>query len=240
MFPITERFITGHNRPHRPLTALKAIIIHWTANTNRGANALANRNYFNAKHYDSKGNLIYASAHYIVDSTSIVQCLPDLEVGFHVGAKAHRYTETARRIMGTSSSPNNVSVGIEMCVNSDGNFDITRAQTIELTRMLAKKYNITRENVLRHYDITRKDCPRMMLDDTIWNTFLDEVFADAAVLNRYRVNVSQLNVRAGAGTQFAIQRKLTMGDIVTVLDKVGIWYQIGAEEFVHSDYLVKF
>jgi hypothetical protein len=27
--------------------------------------------------------------------------------------------------------------------------------------------------------------------------------------------------------------------MVTVQDKVGIWYQIGPEEFVHSDYLVK-
>lgn len=239
MFPITELFISGHNRPYRKLDGIKAIILHWTANTNRGANARANRNYFNSKHYDKNGNVIYASAHYIVDSTSIVQCLPDNEVGYHVGAKASRYTDTAKRIMGGSGSPNYVTLGIEMCVNSDGNFDITRAQTVELTRMLARKYNISRENVLRHYDITRKDCPRMMLEETVWNTFLDEVFAEAAVTQRYRVNVAQLNVRAGAGTQFPIQRKLAMGDMVTVLDKVGLWYQIGQEEFVHSDYLVK-
>jgi N-acetylmuramoyl-L-alanine amidase CwlA len=67
MFPITEQFITGHNRPYRKLDGLKAIIIHWTANTNRGANAMANRNYFNSKHYDTNGNIIYASAHYIID-----------------------------------------------------------------------------------------------------------------------------------------------------------------------------
>lgn len=238
MFPITEQFISGHNRPYRKLDGLKAIIIHWTANTNRGANAMANRNYFNSKHYDANGNVIYASAHYIVDSTRIVQCLPDNEVGYHVGAKASRYTDTAHRIMG-GGSPNYVTVGIEMCVNSDGNFDITRAQTIELTRTLARKYAISRENVLRHYDITRKDCPRMMLDEGVWNTFLDEVFADTATINSYRVNVAQLNVRAGAGTQHAILRKLAMGDIVTVLDKLGIWCQIGQSEFVHSDYLVK-
>lgn len=239
MFPITEQFISGHNRPYRKLDGLKAIIIHWTANTNRGANARANRNYFNSKHYDANGNVIYASAHYIVDSTAIVQCLPDNEVGYHVGAKASRYTDTARRIMAGSGSPNYVTIGIEMCVNSDGNFDITRAQTIELTRMLSNKYNISRDNILRHYDITRKDCPRMMLDEGIWNSFLDEVFASSAAINSYRVNVSQLNVRAGDGTQHPILKKLAMGDIVTVLNKFGIWYQIGEGEFVHSDYLVK-
>jgi len=239
MFPITEQFISGHNRPYRKLDGLKAIIIHWTANTNRGANAIANRNYFNTKHLDANGNIIYASAHYIVDSTSIVQCLPDNEVGFHVGAKASRYTDTARRIMGASVSPNYVTIGIEMCVNSDGNFDVTRAQTIELTRMLARKYNISRENVLRHYDITRKDCPRMMLDETVWSTFLDEVFASTAITNSYRVTTTHLNVRSGAGTQNPIVRQLAMGDIVTVLDKFGVWYQIGQGEYVHSDYLVK-
>lgn len=239
MFPITEQFISGHNRPYKKLDGLKAIIIHWTANTNRRANAMANRNYFNSKHYDANGNVIYASAHYIVDSTAIVQCLPDNEVGYHVGAKASRYTDTAKRIMGGISSPNYVTIGIEMCVNSDGNFDITRAQTVELTRMLARKYNISRENILRHYDITRKDCPRMMLEESIWGAFLDEVFASAAVTNSYRVNVAQLNVRAGDGTQNPIVRKLAKGDIVTVLDKLGVWYQIGQGEFVHGDYLVK-
>lgn len=239
MFPITEQFISGHNRPYRRLDGLKAIIIHWTANTNRGANAMANRNYFNSIHLDANGNLIYASAHYIVDSTSIVQCLPDDEVGFHVGAKASRYTDTAHRIMGGSGSPNYVTIGIEMCVNSDGDFNVTRSQTVELTRALAKKYSISRENILRHYDITRKDCPRMMLDEAVWSSFLDEVFASASVTDSYRVNVAQLNVRAGDGTQNPIVRKLAMGDIVTVLDKSGVWYQIGQGEFVHSDYLAK-
>lgn len=239
MFPISEQFISGHNRPYRKLDALKAIIIHWTANTNSGANAMANRNYFNSKHYDASGNIIYASAHYIVDSTTIVQCLPDNEVGYHVGAKASRYTDIARRIMAGSGSPNYVTIGIEMCVNSDGDFNITRTQTIELTRALSKKYAIARENVLRHYDITRKECPRMMLDENVWNTFLDEVFANAATIDSYRVNVSQLNVRSGDGTQNPIVRRLIMGDIVTVLDKLGLWYQIGQGEFVHGDYLVK-
>lgn len=239
MFPITQKFISGHNRPFKKLDALNAIIIHWTANTNKGANAIANRNYFNTRHLDSKGNLIYASAHYIVDSASIIQCIPDNEVGFHVGAAASRYTDIARNIMGNSKSPNFVTIGIEMCVNSDGNFTVTREQTIELTRALASKYSISRDNVLRHYDITLKDCPRMMLDQSIWDIFLDEVFTSFSINDNYRVNVSELNVRSGAGTQHPIVKKLAINDIVTIINKIGLWYQIGPEEFVHSDYLVK-
>lgn len=239
MFAITQKLIGGHNRPGRKLDALRAIILHWTANTNRGANAIANRNYFNSMHYDANGNLIYASAHFIVDSGSIVQCLPEDEVGYHVGAKAIRYTPTAKRIMGASASPNYVTIGIEMCVNSDGNFDITRAQTVELTRMLAKKHGITRENILRHFDITGKDCPRMMLENTVWDGFLDDVFTEVSTVPSYKVNVSSLNVRGGAGTNYPILRKLALGDLVTVSDRFGVWCEIGVGKYVHGDYLVR-
>ena len=47
MIPITQALLTNHNRPKFKLKKLKGIVIHWTANTNPGANALANRNYFN-------------------------------------------------------------------------------------------------------------------------------------------------------------------------------------------------
>ena len=60
MFPNTEQFISVHNRPYRKLDCLKAIITHYKPNTNRGANAMANRNYFNSKYYDANGNVIYA------------------------------------------------------------------------------------------------------------------------------------------------------------------------------------
>lgn len=235
MFPITQSFITGHNRTNRKLNALKAIIIHWTANTNKGANAMANRNYFNTKHLTPSGSLVYASAHYNVDSTCILQCLPDDEVGYHVGAKAFRYTATARRLMGDLSSPNYVTIGIEMCVNSDGDFDITRAQTVELTRYLANKYGLGRADVLRHYDITGKDCPRMMIEEAAWSSFLDDVFVKETTM--YRVCPGFLNIRAGADTTYPVVGKVTMNQIVKVTEKKGEWFKIGEKQFVHGKFL---
>ena len=46
--------------------------------------------------------------------------------------------------------------------NSHGNLDISDKvinDTIELTKELMKKYNLPIENVLRHYDVTGKNCP---------------------------------------------------------------------------------
>jgi len=240
MFPITQRFITGHCRPYRKLTKVEAVIIHWTANTRRGAGAMANRNYFSSSPKTPEGKPIYASAHFCVDSVSIVQCLPEDEVAYHVGS-SRPYKPDGIRIKGNNGSPNYVTIGIEMCVNEDGDFNITRFQTIELTRYLVQKYNIPRINVLRHFDITGKDCPRMMLDNNVWNQFLDEVFfvATPASQKQFIVNVSQLNVRQGPGTNFNVCRKLKSGDLIFIFEYNGKWGRIGNNEWVHTDYILE-
>ncbi len=60
---ITEMLLT--NPTARPGTKIvpKGLVIHWTANEKKGADAVANRNYFNKPTTE-------ASAHYIVDDVS--------------------------------------------------------------------------------------------------------------------------------------------------------------------------
>lgn len=243
MITITDMLISK-NRPFRKLVALKAIIIHWTANTNRGANAKANARYFNSDQYMIKSNgqkvKISASAHYVVDDIQIIRCIPDNEVGYHVGSKAG-YKELVYTKMGVprSGSPNNYCIGIEMCVNADSDFAVTRQNTIELTRYLLKEHNLTIDNVFRHFDITGKDCPKMMLDNTIWQAFLDEINEQEAEGQiKLRVNTVKLNVRAGSGTNYPVRRQLKAGDVIIKKGQEGVWYQIGDEEWIHSNYVV--
>ena len=240
MFSITERLLDNYNRPKDRLKILKAIIIHSTANANKGANAMKNRDYFNTKPFiqNIKGEKVYASAHYIVDDNMIVQCIPDNEMAYHVGATS--YPPNMRSTLGIPAtySPNCYTIGIEMCVNSDGNFEKTRQNTIELTRHLLEKYGLTINNVFRHNDITGKPCPEMMLNNAVWNQFLSDVGINMeSAKERLKVNVETLNVRAGAGTNFPIQRKLHLGDIVEKTGQNGVWYQIGANEWIHSSYV---
>ena len=136
--------------------------------------------------------------------------------------------------MGDTGSANYVSIGIEMCVNSDGDFNITRTQTIELTNFLANKYNIERINILRHFDITAKVCPKMMIDNSIWNSFLDEVFM---VNQNYLVIASRLNIRKGPGTSFNTVGSLNRGEFITAVETTGKWTRIADEQWVCSDYL---
>lgn len=170
MIPITIALLTNHTarpalrRPqHYRIRKVKAVVMHWTANTGRGANALANRNYFNLGSRP-------ASAHYVVDDHSIVQCLPETEVGYHVGAK--RYLPAGRALMdGDILGPNFYTLGIEMCVNSDGDWNKTLENSIQLAATLLHRHGLTDRHLLRHYDITGKDCPRMMIDPDRWKQF---------------------------------------------------------------------
>lgn len=132
----------------------KGVVIHWTANTAESADADNNRNYFN---YSG----VSASAHYVVDEHQIVQCLPEDEMAYHVGAK--RYSEKALREL--SWYPNNCSLGVEICVNKGANFKSTMLNAVSLCADICIRHKWTAERLWRHFDITGKDCPKFFVDD---------------------------------------------------------------------------
>ena len=139
----------------------KYIVIHDTDNRDYGAGAVANRNYF-ANHPSAQ-----SSAHYTVDDKNIVQVLEDNWRGWHVGDK-YAGVKPNR-----PEANNSNTIGIEITVNPDSNFDVAMKNGIELTKYLMKKHNIPAENVITHNDVTGKRCPRMMLEDRpyLWGDF---------------------------------------------------------------------
>ena len=64
-----------------------------------------------------------------------------------------------------------------MCCKKDeeGKLYIDKAtiqNTIDLVKELTKKYNIKNENIVRHYDVTRKTCPAPFVEEEIlWSDF---------------------------------------------------------------------
>lgn len=162
MLPVKEMLLTSHNRPHKKIIKPKGVVVHWTANEAAGANAIANRNYFNT-------SVRACSAHYIVDDKTIISCIPDNEVAYHVGAD--KYTKVGQSLREGIYSPNFFLIGIEMCVNSDGNFNLTRKNTIELISSLFTRNNFSINNLYRHYDITGKSCPKMLVPQDMWDKF---------------------------------------------------------------------
>lgn len=243
MLPIKQDLLSNsRNRPYlrNPRTyairRLKGVVAHWTANTDRGAHAQANRNYFNNTDR-------FASAHYIVDDHSIIQCVPDHEVAYHVGAL--RYKPDGERIRENDLSPNYFLVGFEMCVNRDGDWNKTYRNSVELAAFLLRKHHFTTFSLYRHYDITGKDCPKMMLEDSIWLKFKQDIEAEMArrfkaeplQIGKGRVTYDYLNVRSGPGTSFPIVGKLIQNDIVRLRGEQNGWYYLGNSRWVSGNYI---
>ncbi|MCX7884395.1 MAG: amidase [Caloramator sp.] len=231
MLTIKAMLLTNKNRPKIKLKKIKGIVIHWTANTGKGANAIANRNYFNSTDRA-------ASAHFIVDDNQIIQCIPDDEVAFHVGADKYRLA--GEQIREGSFGPNYFLIGIEMCVNSDGDFNKTYQNTVELAAYLLKKYKLNTKDLYRHYDITGKDCPKMFINENQWQKFkndVNKILNNNLPKDEERINTistvkhktgvvtaSILNCREQPSADSKINGKLSKGTKVKIYDEktVGI------------------
>src|SRR5699024_623382 len=61
-----------------------------------------------------------------------------------------------------STKYNKESIGIEICVNSDGNFKKAVDNAVDLTKQLMNKYSISASNVIQHNAASGKDCPRYL------------------------------------------------------------------------------
>lgn len=140
---------------------IEYIVIHYTSN--KGDTAKNNAVYFSRQKLNPP-----ASAHYFVDENEIWQSVHDADIAWHCGAKTYKH----------KSCRNANSLGIEICMlDKDGNIRLKSiANAIKLTKMLMQKYNISKDNVIRHFDVTGKDCPAPMVEDeTLWVNFKNKL-----------------------------------------------------------------
>ena len=134
-----------YSRPQIPIESVNYIAIHYTANP--GATAIANRNYFEnlANTHDTK-----VSSHFVVGlDGEVVQCIPTSEMSY------------------ATNSRNVDTISIECChPDETGKFnDSTYDSVVKLTAWLCVQFGLTSENVIRHYDVTGKDCPKYYVEN---------------------------------------------------------------------------
>ena len=139
----------------RDVDSIKYIVIHYTSN--EGDTAKNNAVYFARE-------IVKASAHYFVDEKEIWQSVPDDTVAWHCGGSRYYHPECR----------NANSIGVEICMNDKQGR--VREKSIEhaaeLIRELMDKYNIPADRVIRHYDVTHKNCPAPMVEDPArWKEF---------------------------------------------------------------------
>lgn len=144
--------IDGHSRTGEKLSDVKDIVIHYVGNP--GSTAINNRNYFDSE----KSNV---SSHFVVGlEGEIVQCLPLSE-------------ESA-----ASNWRNKDTISIEVChPDETGKFNKKTYQSlVKLTAWLLKTCELDDEDIIRHYDITGKECPRYFVThEKAWTQFKKDV-----------------------------------------------------------------
>lgn len=162
MLPIQQK-LTVSNYTHMTNKQNKFIVIHYVGAVSTAKN---NVDYY----YSGNKN---ASANYFVDETSIWQCVKDTDRAWHCGGGLQSNQGHSFYKICTNSN----SIGIEMCVKKtkSGQWyfeEKTVQNTIDLTRMLMKKYSIDISHVIRHWDVVGKNCPQpYVANPQAWEDF---------------------------------------------------------------------
>ncbi|MDY2628426.1 MAG: peptidoglycan recognition family protein [Lachnospiraceae bacterium] len=155
---ITQKFlpVNEYSRPGTRLEQVNGIVVHYVANP--GSTGWDNWHYFEGL---SESHERKAGAHFIIglDGT-IIQCVPLDELTY------------------CSNSRNVDTISIECChPDEDGKFtDETYNSLVRLCRWLKDYYDLDKEDVIRHYDVTGKLCPLYFVEhEDAWEEFRDEL-----------------------------------------------------------------
>ncbi len=142
----------GFARTGVKLVEINNIVVHYTGNPT--STAQNNRDYFNKPDTD-------VCSHFVIGlDGEIIQCVPLDEKS------------------AASNNRNLDTISIEVChPDSSGKFnDATYASLVKLTAWLCDNSGLKAKDVIRHYDITGKVCPKYFVDNqSAWEDFLEDV-----------------------------------------------------------------
>lgn len=164
-------------RPGIYLEELKYITFHDTENNDIGADA-----GMHAKFLTGRINTFNRarSWHYTVDSTKVIQHIPDNEVAW----QGDSYESYAK------------SIGIETCINYGSDLYAVWQRMGKLLSMLLNKYNLELDAIEQHYDWNLKNCPKTLRMNNLYQTVIDMAQAEYLVekyLSGYDISFISLN-----------------------------------------------
>lgn len=155
--------VNEYSRPAIAISKINGIVVHYTANP--GSTAQDNRNYFEGLK-DSHATKV--SSHFVIGlEGEIIQCIPSSEIAY---ASNERNTDT---------------LSIECChPDESGEFETaTYDSLVQLTGWLCERFHLSSEDVIRHYDVTGKNCPKYFVEnEDAWNQFLKDVEAQIQIV----------------------------------------------------------
>lgn len=209
---------------------IEYIVLHYTAGvTCSGTSALSVCKWWNKD--PNK-----ASADFVVDDENIWQYNPDIRNNYcwHGGGKKYNYKGGAR-LYGVCKNSNSIS--IELCsYRDDKNAKATAEEDgwrindavmnngVKLVQQLRAEYNIPAENVITHFDITGKLCPRPFLVkngdtwkiiDSVLSKFKEEPKQEDAIANTLKIFETKHK-----GNVFLLQRNMIDIAVTTSIESI--------------------
>lgn len=156
-----------YSRPGIATNKITGIVVHYTANP--GATAMNNRDYFEGL---KDSHITKASSNFVVGlDGEIVQCVPTWEMAY------------------ASNSRNIDTVSIECChPDETGKFNEKTYQSmVKLCAWLCLKFDLDENDVIRHYDVTGKNCPKYFVEnETAWKQFKSDIGTKLKKLKEYQ------------------------------------------------------
>ncbi len=144
--------VDGASRSGEKLDSVKDIVIHYVGNP--GSTAQQNHDFY-------AGDQSNVSSHFVVGlDGEVIQCIPLDEMS------------------AASNWRNNDTISIEVChADKSGKFNKkTYKSLVKLTAWLEMVCGLNEDHVIRHYDITGKECPRYYVKhEDAWKKFKKDV-----------------------------------------------------------------
>ena len=165
MYKKVTALLTGAARPGKKIKP-QWLTIHNTANDKAGADAIANRNYF------QNNPQVKANAHWVVDDKQAVLCIPEDEMAWHTGRK----------------EGNETSIGLEVCENRDADPEAIYANAVTLAADIIHRHSWGIAQMRTHKSWSGKNCPRKLLQ--AWDRFVADVAVELERINGVKVTVN--------------------------------------------------
>lgn len=185
-----------------PMKATR-IVVHNTGNDASARNEV----YYMIRNSFSTG------FHYAIDDKEIVQGIPENRNTFHAGD-------------GNKGKGNREGLSIEICYSKSGGERFSKAEklTASFIAKKLKEFGWGIDKVTKHQDYSGKYCPHRTLD-LGWTRFLSMIEKELAEGAGYcvRIEATELNYRAGAGTSYKINGTVKKGEVYTIVQEVNGW-----------------
>ena len=153
------------SRPGTPLAEVNGIVIHYVGNP--GTTAAQNHSFFTNL---AQTGETYASSHFLVGlDGEVLQNVPLNEVAY------------------CSNQRNDDTISIECChPDETGKFyDSTYQTLVNLCAYLCVEFDLKPDDVIRHYDVTGKICPKYFVDyPEKWEDFHKDVKKAIKILKK--------------------------------------------------------